>query len=121
MRTAYLLLAVGACGGGPHTDIKSTLKIGDRSDAEIARLISAAGGTDMFGAEAQADQFSSATGACPVLAVSGRSVTLTGGCTTSDGVAIAGSATLTNPIAFDQVQYDFSAATTYSFAQLSLT
>jgi hypothetical protein len=84
-------------------------------------LISAAGGTDMFSAQAQVDRFSSQIGACPALAVSGESVTLTGGCTTTDGVAVDGSAIITNAAAWDQVQYNYQHDTTYELSGLSLT
>jgi hypothetical protein len=123
MRTALLLGGLVACSGGPHTDIKPTLVLADRSDAEIDRIVSGAAGTDMFSAEAQVDQFSSSITAdpCPGIAIAGKTVTLTGGCTTTDGIAIAGTATLGNPAAWDSVPYDYSAASTFDFIGLSFT
>jgi hypothetical protein len=121
MRIAIVLVAVAACGGG-HTDIQPTLVLADRSDTELARLISAAGGTDMFGAEAQVDQFSDSTGACPAIAISGNSVTITGGCTTADMVQIDGSATLTNPATWaPEVPFAYNADQSFEFHAFALT
>lgn len=124
MRIALALVtgALAACSGGHSTDIKTTLKLADRSDAELSRLVSAAGGADMFGAQAQVDSLSFGNGdPCPAISVAGNTVTLTGGCTTSDGVAIDGTASITNPIGWDQVVYNYSADTLYQFSQLSFT
>src|SRR6185503_3808432 len=65
-------LALTACGGGGGTDIDATLVFAERSDAEIARLISAAGGSDLFGAQAQVSQFANETDPCPAVAISGQ-------------------------------------------------
>lgn len=117
-----LLMGIAACGSDHTTNIKPTLRLADQDDATLARLISAAGGTDMFGAEAQLSQFSSAgTDPCPAVAISGNSVTLTGGCTTQAGIAIAGSATLTNPVGWDSVPYNYQSDQTYDLNQFSLT
>ena len=122
MALGVLLAACGGSGGG-STDVKPTLVFADRSDAEIARLISAAGGTDMFSAQSRIDSFSAGNGdPCPAIAASGDTVTITGGCTTQDGIMITGSASAQNPTSFDQqVQYDFSKDTVYTFDQLALT
>src|SRR5262245_21578157 len=89
-------LGLGACGDGEesHTDVEPTLEFATLSDAEIGRLISAAGGGDMFSAQAQVDQFGDTFMAdpCPNIAVEGSSATVTGGCTTLDGLEISGSA-----------------------------
>lgn len=122
MRIALVAGALAACSGGHTTDIKTSLKLADRSDAELARLVSASGGADMFGAQAQVDSLSFANGdPCPVVAVAGNTVNLTGGCTTRDGIAIDGAASITNPFAWDQVLYNYQADTTYHFTQLSFT
>jgi hypothetical protein len=126
MRTALVLIGVlAACGSDHETNIKSTLRLADQTDTDIARLIAAAGGTDMFSAEAQVDRFSSfggsATDPCPALAVAGNTVTLTGGCTTQDGVTIDGTAAVTNPTTFDQVQYNYQADTSYELDHFTLT
>ncbi len=126
-RSALVVILVG-CGGGSGTNVQPTLVFADRSDAEISRLISAAGGGDMFSAQAQIDQFSDSmrNDPCPAIAASGDTVMLTGGCTTKDGVAITGSATLINPTAWDPlVAPQFGVDTVYqydlAFAQSGFT
>ena len=118
------LLALAACGGGGgSTDIESTLVFADRSDAEIARLINATAGTDMFMAQAQLDQFGDTFDGdpCPAVTVSGNVATVTGGCTRQDGVMITGSAVVTNPLGWDQIEeYDFNEETVYEARQLAI-
>jgi len=121
MRKLACILVLVGCGGGGSTNVKPTLKFADRSDAELAQLISAAGGTDMFMAQAEVDQLAGTSDPCPAVAASGNTLTLTGGCTTQDGVAIAGSAVLTNPVAWDQVTYNYTEATEYQLAAMSFT
>jgi hypothetical protein len=120
MRIAFVLGALAACGGH-STDIQATLRLADRSDAEIARLVNAAGGTDMFGAQAQVESLSSGDDPCPALAIAGDQLLITGGCTTQDGVQIDGSATVTNPFAVDAITYNYQADTVYQLDQLSFT
>ena len=124
MRKLIALGVLAACGGtsGGSTDIKGTMVIASHSDTDIARLLSAAGGTDMFSAQAQVESFSPPrTDPCPAVAIAGTTVTITGGCTTQDGVTIAGSATIDNPTTWDAIQYNYSKPTVYTFDQLSLT
>lgn len=121
MRKLACILVAAACGGGGSTDVKPTLKLADQSDAVLSQLISAAGGTAMFSAQAQVDQFSGSTDACPAVAIDGQTVTLTGGCTTSDGVMVAGTAAATNSPSWDQVTYDYSSGTSYQLTGLALT
>lgn len=123
MRKLIVLAVLAACGGGGggSTDIKPTLVLADRSDAEIASLINGAGGTYMFSAETAVDQFSVVVDPCPTIAVSGDTITITGGCTTADGIAIAGSASIQNPRDWSQVQYDFNKDTVYTYEGLTET
>ncbi len=121
MRKLACILVLVGCGGGGSTNVKPTLKFADRSDAELSQLISAAGGTDMFMAQSEVDQFAGGSDACPAVAVSGDTITLTGGCTTADGVAVAGSAVLTNPVAWDQITYNYTAPSEYQLMAFSLT
>ncbi len=120
---AWIWLAACGGGGGGGTDIDSTISFADRSDAEITRFISAAGGTDMFGAQAQIDGFSDPfePDPCPAIAVSGNIVTLTGGCTTRDGAMIEGDAAVTNAIAWDQIEYQFGQDTVYELHGFAIT
>ncbi len=119
MRTALVLGALAACGGHT-TDIQANLRIADRSDVELSRLIAASGGADMFGAQARIDELSfGTTDPCPAIAIARNQVTVTGGCTTADGVAIAGSATVTNPAGWDAVTYDYNSDSVYQFDQLA--
>jgi hypothetical protein len=119
-----LALPVAACGSdGGSTDIKGTLVFADRTDTEIARLINAAGGTDMFSAQGTVDGFSGPTAdPCPGVAVEGGdTIIVTGGCTTMDGAMLTGSARITNPLGWDQVEPQFGKDTDYEFEQLSIT
>jgi hypothetical protein len=121
MRVFVCLVLAGACGGGGSTDVKPTLKFADRSDTEIAALINAAGGTAMFSAQSQLDQFAGTTDPCPAIAVAGNTVTLTGGCTTSDGVTFGGTASVTNSPSWDQITYNPGADTDYELDAVTFT
>jgi hypothetical protein len=117
-----VLAACGGGGGGGSTDIKPTMTIADHTDAEISMLLTAAGGQAMFSAQAQVESFNPPnTDPCPAASISGDTVTITGGCTTQSGVAIAGTATIENPQAWDPIQYNYSKATVYSYMQFELT
>lgn len=120
-KLACLLVLVGCGGGGGSTNVKPTLSFKDRTDAELAQLINAAGGTDMFMAQSEVDQFAGSNDPCPAVAVSGDTITLTGGCTTVDGTTVAGSAVLKNPVAWDQVTYNYQNASDYELTAFSLT
>jgi hypothetical protein len=70
----------------------------------------------MFTAQAQIDQFGDTFEAdpCPAVTVAGDAVTVTGGCTNRDGVMIVGSAVVTNPLGWDQLEeYDYGSDTVY--------
>jgi hypothetical protein len=124
---ASIVFALTACGGlGGSTDVKPTLVFADRSDTEIARLVSAAGGTDGFAAQAQAMQFDPFGGQadpCPTIAEDAvaRRVTITGGCTTQEGTAIEGSVVLDNPLGWDELDYDFNHASVFTYDGFALT
>jgi hypothetical protein len=123
MRKLACLVVLVGCGGGGggSTDVKPTLSFKDRTDTELSQLINAAGGTEMFMAQSELDQFAGSTDPCPAVAVSGDTITLTGGCTTMDGTTIAGSAVLTNPTAWDQVMYSYQNPSDYELSGFSLT
>ena len=97
------------------------MRFADRSDAEIARLISAAGGTDMFGAESQLNSVADPLmpDPCPAISITGNTATVTGGCTTHDGVEIQGSALVTNPVGWSQIDTQYGVDTEYDLHQLS--
>lgn len=124
MKTRFASFVVlAACGGGGgSTDIESTLVFADRSDTEISRLVSAATGTEGFQAQAMVGQFDNSFDTdpdpCPAIAIAGRTVTITGGCTTRDGVTIEGSASVTNPLGWgdDEIEYDYGDDTIYELA-----
>jgi len=116
-------LVVAGCNG-PATDIEPSLVFADRSDLEIVRLINAAAGTDLFATEGQVNQFgnASATETCPAVAVEGNVATVTGGCTTADGMTIDGSVIVTNPFGWDQIEsFEFGSPTIYEADELTLT
>ena len=128
---AFALLLAGplgslaACGGGGggSTDITPTLRFADRTDTEIARMINAAVGAEMFQAQSQIDQFGDTfdPDPCPQISISGTTATITGGCTTIDEVDIGGSAVVTNPLGWDQIDVEFGADATYQMTGLSFT
>lgn len=120
-RLVLAMLVLAACDGSGATDIPATLVFADRTDAEIGRLIQAASGSEMFAAQAQVDRFSDGLDPCPALAVDGSTVTLTGGCTTMDGTEIQGTATVTNPVSFEQVEYQYGQDTIYELTGFALT
>lgn len=99
---------LGACGAGGSTDVEATLVFAERSDAEIARIIGAAGGSDMFSAQSQVDRFGDTFDAdpCPSIEASGKTATVTGGCTRMDGTMIMGSAIVENPAGWDQIDWE---------------
>ena len=106
--TLAVSFVLGACGAGGSTDVESTLVFAERSDAEIARIISAAGGSDMFQAQSQVDQFGDTfdSDPCPSIEISGKTATVTGGCTRMDGTMIVGSAIVENPAGWDQIDWE---------------
>ena len=114
---SLLLLAITtACGGGGgSTDIQSTLRFADRTDAEISRLVNAATGSEGFQAQAMVGQFEDPfePDPCPTTAISGNTITFTGGCTTTDGTMIEGTARITNPLDVEAIEYDFGDDTIY--------
>jgi hypothetical protein len=123
MRGTLVLGVLCACSGSDHTtNVKPTLRFADRSDTEIARLISAAGGTDMSAAQVEIEQFSPPrTDPCPALSVAGNTATLTGGCTTTDGMTLAGIATVQNPLGWDGTTYVYNHPTVYTLEQYAIT
>lgn len=117
-----LLLACSEPTGS--TDVEPTLRFADRTDAEIVRLINAAGGTEMFQAEGAFGRYDDGDperDPCPAIAVTDATATITGGCSTTDGVAIAGTLTIDNPLGFDQTDYDYRDDTVYRAAGFTLT
>jgi hypothetical protein len=119
-----LALFAGCGGGGGSTDIEPTLRLIDRTDAELSRMMNAAVGAEMFQAMSQVDQFGDTFDAdpCPTIAISGNTATITGGCTTADGVAIAGMAIVTNPFGWDQFEdVGYGDDTSYEMIGLSFT
>lgn len=129
-------LPVVACGGGGSTDIEGTLRFADRSDVEISRLVNAATGSEGFQAQATAESYADPFepgDPCPARAFSGDTGTITGGCTTQDGVAIEGSITIENPLSWCLVfnptssfcdmefEADYTAPTKYTFDGVTIT
>lgn len=130
MRLACLLsltlASLVACDDGYSTDIDASLRFADRSDGEISRLAGAATGNEGFSAQANVMRFddnSSEPDPCPAIAVDAgaRTVTITGGCTTVDGVEIQGSALVKNPLSWgDTLEGDFTEATRFEMTGFAL-
>src|SRR5688572_2941913 len=118
-RLAGLVVLAACGGGGGSTDIESTLVFADRTDTEISRLVSAATGSEGFQVQGMVGQFDDSFDTdpdpCPAIAISGQTVTITGGCTTRDGVGIEGVASVTNPLGWgdDVIEYDYGDDTVY--------
>lgn len=120
-----LALGLAACGDpGGSTDVEPTLRFADRTDAEIIRLINAAGGTEMFRAEAVMGQFDDSASdpdPCPAITIEGQTATVIGGgCTTRDGDVVNGWFSVDNPIGFDQIDWSFGDATAYTAHDFSV-
>lgn len=121
---ATWLATLGACGdeAGGSTDIQPTLRFADRTDAELVRLMDAAGGTDMFRAAGYLDQFGDTfePEPCPTITVAGSTATITTGCSRADGSQLTGGGSVDNPIGWDQLDYRFQDDTLYTFDQLTI-
>nr|HEX4316978.1 hypothetical protein [Kofleriaceae bacterium] len=88
-----MLASVAACGGSSN----SSATFSGKSDAQLERAIVAATDGDVVFAELVASADASAPpggDTCPTIATTGNEVDVTGGCTTSDGTKITGSAKL---------------------------
>jgi hypothetical protein len=137
---ARISLSIGlillGCGGGGSTDIDGTLRFSDRSDLEISRLVSAASGSEGFQAQATAESYADPFepgDPCPARSFAGDTGTITGGCTTMDGVAIEGTIALNNPLnwclVFDTAaswcdmtyEGNYNAESSYTFSGFALT
>ena len=119
MKTRFAwFVMLAACGGsGGSTDIEGTLRFADRTDTEISRLVSAASGSEGFQAQATLSSFDDPfeMPTCPAIAIAGNTVTITGGCTTTDSVMVEGSATITNPVGWGELDYDYTSDSIYAF------
>ncbi len=93
----WLVIAIVAgCSAGPHvTDIQPSLRLADRSDAEIERLIRAAFGGDASNAYTAFGSLVGTSDPCPTVTFDDDTTTIHGGCTTIAGVTIDGIATQT--------------------------
>jgi hypothetical protein len=133
---ALLALSVAACSGGGSTDIEGTLRFADRSDVEISRLINAASGSEGFQAQATAESYadpSEPDDPCPARSLTGNVGTITGGCTTQDGVTLEGTIAIKNPLnwclVFDEsvgwcdAEYEanWNEPTEYTFSGFAIT
>lgn len=119
---AVTIAHLAACGGiGGSTDIEPTLRFADLDDGEIGRLVSAASGSEGFQAQGQLGAFEDPIDPdpCPAIAIDGNTVTITGGCTTIDEVGIEGSAKLTNPTNWGDLEYDFGDDSIYELSQFA--
>lgn len=123
-KPAFAIVIVAACGGtGGSTDVKPTLRFADLTDAQISRLVNAASGSEGFQAEGQLSQFDDPTlnDPCPnvVEDAGANTVSITGGCTTKDGTMLEGSADISNPAGWGDLQYNFNNDSVYTFSQLA--
>lgn len=123
-RPALVICLVTACGGGNgSTDVEPTLRFADRTDLEISRLVSAASGSEGFQAQGQISQFDDPfePDPCPTVVedLAANRVTISGGCTMTDGTAIEGSAELTNPLGWGDLDYDFNSSSILDFSDFA--
>ena len=127
MRTRFAwLIALAACGGkGGSTDVDPTLRFSDLSDTEISRMVAAASASEGFQAQSQLFQFDDPIepDPCPLVEedLAANRVTITGGCTTMDGTTIEGSAVLSNPTGWGELDYNFGDDSIYEFTAFSIT
>jgi hypothetical protein len=127
-RISFVLLVVACGGGGGSTDIEATLRFADLTDTEISRLVAAASGSEGFQAQATLSSFDNSfetdPDPCPAIAISGNTVTITGGCTTRDMVAIEGSGAITNPLGWgsgaNEIEYDYGSDSIYELNGFAL-
>jgi hypothetical protein len=115
-----LIASVAAACGGHETDIEASIRFEDLSEVEIARLINAASGSDVFQAQAQVLAFSDPfdldeQSDCPIVTISGSTVSIAGGCSVIDGPTLVGQAAVTNPIGWDPIEYNFGDDQVYEF------
>jgi len=119
-----VLACIAGCGAGGSTDVEPTLVFADRTDVEIARLVSAASASEGFQAQGQILSFDDPFGGDPCPAIvedaANLTVTITGGCTTMDGIEVGGTATLINPTGWGDLDYNFGADSRYEFSQFSI-
>lgn len=136
MGRVLLVLALAACDGGGSTDIEGTLRFADLSDVEISRLINAATGSEGFQAQAIAESYADPfepDDPCPARSLAGNVGTITGGCTTQDGVTLEGSIAIKNPLnwclAFEdgvgwcdtEYEGNWNEPTEYTFSDFAIT
>jgi hypothetical protein len=125
LNAAAGVLAIAACGKGGDTDVDPTLQFSDLTDVEISRMVSAASASEGFQAQGMVFQFDDPIepDPCPLIDedFAANRVTITGGCTTLDGTTVEGTATLTNPTGWGELDYNFGDDSTYEFAAFSLT
>jgi len=135
-RIGLVTCLLAGCGGGGSTDVDGTLRFSDRSDLEISRLVNAASGSEGFQAQSTAESYADPFepgDPCPARSFSGDTGTITGGCTTMDGIALEGSMQIKNPLSwclvfntansFCDMEYEgnFNADTNYTFTGFSIT
>lgn len=125
MRTAPCALwFLAACGIGGSTDVEPSLRMADRSDLEINRLVSAASGSEGFQAQAQVGQFDDPFEDDPCPAVvedpAANRVTVTGGCTRADGSSVEGAVEIVNPLGWGELDYDFTESSVYTFDDFAI-
>lgn len=110
------LVACGDDGGGESPPRQ--FNFDEAAESDIAMFIAIASGTHIEDAHRDIRRYaqpSNPPDPCPAQAVAGSVVTLTGGCTTQNGITIAGTATLTNPISWTGVEYDGNQNEIYAF------
>lgn len=96
---ASSLLSVVALAGCSESDVSSEeARFADATPAQLERVYSAASARDLVAAMLLSAQFSgqNAPGACPAIVTVGQDTTVTGGCTTEDGVRVDGSIAMHN-------------------------
>jgi hypothetical protein len=111
-------LFVTSCAGY-ESDIPSTIRFAELTDAQVTRLAYAATGSEGVGAMDRAQAFSN-NRTCPASKLVGDLVTIDGGCSTDGGDAISGRITIENAFTWPEYRTKPDDDTLFVFHQFAV-